>query len=117
MTFQTSYKALAGNIAKLRDLDCMPVQIDFKPLDERDGLENTFVRCKKTRWHKSCCDLLNSTKLKEGEKRRALESEQPVGGKYTRSAPPTSLNNSGTCVFEESILHVTTLFTMFEHLV
>ena len=47
MTFQTSYKALAGNIAKLRDLDCMPIQIDFKPLDERDGLENTFVRCQK----------------------------------------------------------------------
>ena len=47
MTFQTSYKALAGNIAKLRDLDCMPIQIDFKPLDERDGLENAFVRCKK----------------------------------------------------------------------
>ena len=117
MTFQTSYKALAGNVAKLRDLDCMPIQIDFKPLDERDGLENTFVRCKKkTRWHKSCCDLFNSTKLKTGRKKTCAR-EQPVGGKYTRSAPAASLNNSGTCVFVASILHIITLFTMFEHLV
>ena len=79
MTFQTSYKALAGNIAKFRDLDCMPIQIDFKPLDERDGLENTFVRCKKkTRWHKSCCDLFNSTKLKQEEKRLARVNSRLV---------------------------------------
>ena len=116
MTFQTSYKALAGNIAKLRDLDCMPIQIDFKPLDERDGLENTFVRCKKNTRAQKLLWSLQFYEVETGRKKTCAR-EQPVGGKYTRSAPPASLNNSGTCVFVESILHIITLFTMFEHLV
>ena len=92
------YKTLAGNITKFRDLDCMPIQVDLSRLDEGEGLENTFVRWK-ARWHKSCYDLFNSTKLKRAEKRQALESEQPVGGKYTRSASPASFDNCGTCFF------------------
>ena len=78
----------------------MPIQVDLSLLDEGEGLENTFVR-RKARWHKSCYDLFNSTKLKRAEKRQALESEQPVGGKYTRSASPASLDNCGTCFFCE----------------
>ncbi|KAK2551127.1 hypothetical protein P5673_028053 [Acropora cervicornis] len=88
----SGYKTLAGNITKFRDLDCMPIQVDLSRLDEGEGLENTFVRWK-ARWHKSCYDLFNSTKLKRAEKRQALESEQPVGGKYTRSASPASFDN------------------------
>ena len=91
----SGYKTLAGNITKFRDLDCMPIRVDLSRLDEGEGLENTFVRWK-ARWHKSCYDLFNSTKLKRAEKREALESEQPVGGKYTRSASPASLGNCGT---------------------
>ena len=45
------YKTLAGNIAKFRDHDSMPMQIDLSQLDEGDGLENTLVRCK-ARCHK-----------------------------------------------------------------
>ena len=96
----SGYKTLAGNITKFRDLDCMPIQEDLSRLDEGEGLENTFVRWK-ARWHKSCYDLFNSTKLKRAEKRQALESEQPVGGKYTLSASPASLDNCGTCSFCE----------------
>ena len=96
----SGYKTLAGNITKFRDLDCMPIQVDLSRLDEGEGLENTFVRWK-ARWHKSCYDLFNSTKLKRAEKRQALESEQAVGGKYTRSASPASLDNCGTCFFCE----------------
>ena len=33
------------------------------------------------------------------KKRQTLESEQPVGRKYTRSASSLFLNNSGTCFF------------------
>ena len=92
------YKTLAVNIAKFQDLDCMPVEINLSRLDEGGGLENTFIRCK-ARWHKGCYDLFNSTKLKRAEKRRALENEQPVGGKYTRSVSPASLDSNGTCFF------------------
>lgn len=55
----------------------MPIQKDLASLDEGDELENTFVTYK-ARWHKGCCDLFNSTKLKKAEKRHPLESEQPV---------------------------------------
>ena len=91
---------MAGNIAKFRDHDCMPIQVDLSRLDEGDGLENTFVRCQ-VLWHKSCYDLFNSTKLKRA-----------VGGKYTRSALLPSLNSDGTCFFVESTLHEITPFTM-----
>ena len=57
------YKTLAGNIAKFRDHDSMPMQIDLSQLHEGDGLENTLVRCK-AGCHKSYYDLFNSTKLK-----------------------------------------------------
>ena len=67
----SGYKTLARNIAKFRDHDCMPMHVDLSRLDEGDGLEKKFVRCQ-ARWHKSCYDLFNSTKLKRA-----------VGGKYT----------------------------------
>ena len=75
----------------------MPIQKDLSPLDEGDGLENTFVRCK-ARWHEGCCDLFNSTKLKKAEIRLKVNSRLH-GGSCTRSASPSSLNNSGTCFF------------------
>ena len=40
-------------IAKFRDLDWLPIQIDLSWLDEGDGLENSFVRWQ-ARCHKSC---------------------------------------------------------------
>ena len=46
-------------IAKFRDHDSMPMQIDLSPLDEGDALENTLVRCK-ARCHKRYYDLFNS---------------------------------------------------------
>ena len=50
-------------IAKFRDHDSMPTQIDLSQLDEGDGsVENTLVRCK-AHCHKSCYDLFNSLKL------------------------------------------------------
>ena len=105
---------MAGNIAKFRDHDSMPMQIDLSQLDEGDGLENTLVRCK-ARWHKSCYDLLNSTKLKRAEKKKhALESEQPVGVKYSIHVQ-FRLHLSTIVVhafFVESILNVRALFTM-----
>ncbi|KAJ7361938.1 hypothetical protein OS493_014585 [Desmophyllum pertusum] len=70
------YKTLAANIAKFNDLGCMPTEFDLSRLDEGGGLESTFLRCK-ARWHKSCYDQFNSTKLKRAEKRCALEHEQP----------------------------------------
>ena len=92
----------------------MPMQIDLSQLDEGDGLENTLVRCKE-RWHKSCYDLLNSTKLKRAEKRNhTLESEQPVGVKYSIHVP-FRLHLSTIVVhafFVESILNVRALFTI-----
>ncbi|KAJ7361936.1 hypothetical protein OS493_014583 [Desmophyllum pertusum] len=90
------YKTLAANIAKFNDLGCMPTEFDLSRLDEGGGLESTFLRCK-ARWHKSCYDQFNSTKLKRAEKRRALEHEQPVGEKYTRSNSTESLDSAATC--------------------
>ena len=63
---------MARNITKFKDLDCTPIQVDLSRLDEGEGLENMFVRWK-ARWHKSCYDLFNSTKLKRAEKRQARE--------------------------------------------
>ena len=37
------YKTLAGNIAKFRDHDSMPMQMDLSPLDEGDASENTLL--------------------------------------------------------------------------
>ena len=91
----------------------MPMQIDLSQLDEGDRLENTLVRCK-ARWHKSCYDLLNSTKLKRAEKKTWLESEQPVGVKYSIHVQ-FRLHLSTIVVhafFVESILNVRALFTM-----
>ena len=74
----------------------MPIEIDLTRLDKVDGLESTFMKCK-ARWHKSCSDQFNSTKLKRAVKRRVLEHEQAVGGKYTRLNSITSLDNAATC--------------------
>ena len=90
------YKTLAANIAKCSDLDCVPVEIDLSRLDEGDGLENTFIKCK-AQWHKSCYDKFNSTKLKRAEKRRALGDEQPVGRKFTQANSTASLDCADTC--------------------
>ncbi|KAL9954824.1 hypothetical protein ACROYT_G042404 [Oculina patagonica] len=90
------YRTLAGNIIKFSDLDCMPVEIDLSRLDEGDGLESTFIKCK-ARWHKSCYDKFNCSKLKRAEKRRALEDEQPVGRKFTRANSTASLDSADTC--------------------
>ena len=112
------YKTLAGNIAKFRDHDSMPMQIDLSQLDEGDGLENALVRCK-ARCLKSCHDLFNSTKSKRAVKKHAIKSEQPVGGKYSTHVQ-LRLHLSTIVVrafFVESILHVRTIFTMSQHLV
>lgn len=103
---------------KFRDLDCMPIQKDLASLDEGDELENTFVTYK-ARWHKGCCDLFNSTKLKKAEKRHPLESEQPVAwwNLHTFSFACISQQQGYMFFFVESILHVITLFTMFQQLV
>jgi len=113
------YKTLAGNIAKFWDHDSMPMQIGLSQLGEGDGLENMLVRCK-ARCHKSCYDLFNSPKLKRAEKKKhALESKQPLAGKYSTHVQPR-LHLSTIVVrafFVESILHVITIFTMSQHLV
>ena len=105
----------------------MPIQKDLASLDEGDELENTIVTYK-ARWHKGCCDLgihtyiihlFNSTKLKKAEKRHPLESEQPVAwwNLYTFCFACISQQQGYMFFFVESILHVITLFTMFQQLV
>ena len=113
------YKTLAENIAKFRDHDSMPMQIDLSQLDEGDGLENTLVSRCKARCHKSCHDLFNSTKSKRAVKKHALKSEQLLGGKYSTHVQ-LRLHLSTIVVgafFVESILHIRTIFTMSQHLV
>ena len=92
--------------------------MSLRTLDEGDELENTFVTYK-ARWHKGCCDLFNSSKLKKAEKRHPLESEQPVAwwNLHTFSFVCISQQQRYMLFCVESILHVITLFTMFQQLV
>ena len=43
------YKTLAENIARFRQLGCIPVTLNIERLDEGSGIEQTFVR-EKARW-------------------------------------------------------------------
>lgn len=95
------YKTLAENILQFNELGCMPIQMSLARLDEGDGIETTFVRCK-ARWHKSCYLLFNSTKLNRAKKRHAPTPEASVNSKYTRSSTSSSLqvdNAEKTCFF------------------
>ena len=88
------YKTLAENIQEFNELGCMPIQISLSRLNEGDGMENTFLRCK-ARWHKSCHLLFNSTKLNRAKKRQAPTPDSSVSCKYTRSSSSSSsqMNN------------------------
>ena len=95
------YRTLAENIQQFSELGCMTVQISLSRLDEGDGIESTFLRCK-ARWHKSCYLLFNSTKLNRAKKRHAPTPNESANSKYTRSSALTSSqvdDSEKTCFF------------------
>ena len=83
------YKTLAGNIEKFAKLGGMPKEVCLSLLDKGNRIEDTFL-ANTACWHRSCYALFNSTKLKRAEKRHAMQEEDQVGGKFTRS-------NAGVC--------------------
>ena len=82
---RAGYNTLARNITELSNLGCLPNDFDgLSRINEGDGLEETFSR-RRARWHLSCYEKFNSTKVEGARKRRASSDKQAVGGKYTRS--------------------------------
>ena len=82
---EDEYKTLAENIARFRQLGCMPVTLTIERLDQGSGIEQTFVRGK-ARWHNSCNTKFNITKLRRAEKRCSTEEQSSeVSKKFTRS--------------------------------
>ena len=56
------YKSLASNRKQFHDLDFLPMEIDMSSLDGEGGTEETFLKYK-AKWHKSCYQKFNTTKL------------------------------------------------------
>lgn len=71
------YKSLADNLMKFAEIDALPNSVNLASLDAGSGMIVTMMT-NRAKWHKSCRDLYNSTKLQRAVKRHAkcLECDQ-----------------------------------------
>jgi len=61
-TFGNGYKSLAKHLMQFQSFGHMPMSIDVKRLDDRDGIEATITRHQAS-WNKTCHLKFNQTKL------------------------------------------------------
>jgi len=74
------YVTLEKDLLGFESIGHLPSHIALRGLDDRSGIANT-LRTNCARWHKSCRDALNATKLSRAQKRKfstLLESEIPA---------------------------------------
>jgi len=130
------YRSVASNITGFAELGELPGFICLSALDEGQGIAETLT-LHNAKWHKSCRDNFNSTKLKRAEKRKQVtpitnddfgDDVQPsVAGhsqqlecsteRFTRSSTSTcnpSPNMTSACCFlcdnSHGTLHSVTTF-------
>jgi len=63
------YKTLADDLQAFHDIDSLPRNMNLAHLDNGNGIVDTFTTSH-ARWHKSCRDNLNATKLARVVKRK-----------------------------------------------
>jgi hypothetical protein len=56
------YKTLEDDLLGFQSIGCLPQIINMDSLNEGSGISNT-LKTHFVRWHKSCRDKINSTKL------------------------------------------------------
>jgi hypothetical protein len=78
------YKSFANNLVKFRDINNLPVKVNFNYFDEGRGVEDCFM-IHKAKWHKSCRSKFGNDKLERALKRHNGDSaaSQP-SCKFTR---------------------------------
>src|SRR5664279_1323790 len=57
---------------RFKELGELPVNVRIDDLDEGSGIEATLLT-RRAKWHKTCRDNFNDTKLKRLEKRKSVE--------------------------------------------
>jgi len=68
------YRSLATSLMKFNDIGALPTSVRLSEFDEGAGIEAAF-NAHNAKWHKSCRNLYNKTKLDRALTRRALVSE------------------------------------------
>lgn len=104
---RAGYRSLATSLTKFNDIGALPTSVRLSEFDEGAGIEAAF-NAHNAKWHKSCRNLYNTTKLNRALKRGALVSEGtsvadnsnecfPGADYFTRSSLSTASVNS--CFF------------------
>lgn len=111
------YKSLEESLLQFNDIGALPNSINLSELDEGSGIEST-LSAHNAKWHKSCRNLYNKTKLDRAVKKNAaLESGSDISnaehheafstdaeecnvGHFTRSFSSSNIGNKfTTCCF------------------
>ncbi|EDO35715.1 predicted protein [Nematostella vectensis] len=89
------YKTLGDNLERFAELDCLPISLSR--LNDGDGFALTLLK-NTARFHHSCCNRYNSTKLKRAQKRKAENNDEfeeirkltrSSTTSYTKDTPPS----------------------------
>lgn len=97
------YKSVAVSLYEFREIDALPLSLRFSDLDDGRGIEATLTS-HKAKWHKSCHNLYNKTKLDRLRKRK-LDISVNVSDACMDSDLPqwsTSAINIWWCSFHKS---------------
>jgi hypothetical protein len=92
------YNTLADDLINIQQIGQLPKSLNLSRLDDGDGISTTLAS-RRARWHKTCMDTYNKTKLSRLQKRH-LDSDFETStcgvSKRRRSATPTEINEP-TC--------------------
>ena len=81
------YASLAEQLLKFNEFNALPSYLDLKRINVGHRLCEALVQ-HNGKWHKSCRNLFNKTKLERLQKRKTNDTEQqPEVSKRTRSSP------------------------------
>ena len=119
----TVYKTLVENINEFHQLQCMPLKIELKRLDEGNGMEKTLIEYN-AKWHRSCFLKFGKLQLDRMKDRKRKSSETPgnvskrIYTRCSRNSEPTETASSiGVCFFcsngsDEGHLHEVCTFQL-----
>ena len=77
------YKSCAKNLLELNGLESLPVDLDIERLDDGEGIEATLIK-NKAKWHKTCRDRYNQTRITRARKRKQPETGHEDGSGVSR---------------------------------
>lgn len=94
------YDTFARHVESCQEIRFMPVTLKVLELNTKQSLAELFTM-HAAKWHKSCRNKFNNTKLTRAQKRACCEEHIEAGGKRTTRqsvAAPTSVNDD-KCFF------------------